>query len=325
MVVLRSFIEDPTNFISEASDGINYVASLSGDSYIAALTAGGFIKSINKGDTWGDPFSAGVVYGTIFRTHSTVGAAPAGRLIISPGSNGVIPFQYISDDEGTTITAKLVMPIFGEVRGTSEKIVQTKQANKYLYVLHRSSPPTRLFKSADGGDSWTNATLIGVGYGSAMEVREAGTLEWMQGTVTGFKHYKDVLGEGTTPVEQAEFVDEAGWNSYTLRSGYHSSDDMIGLANIKTVGAEKRLVFVTVDALGNQVLQYESGDLGLTSLDFITAVPHISGKWTVSCGTTTKARWYVSANGDPTSWSLLKEQDLGGALEGQLSNLLPVY
>lgn len=326
MSIIRSVSPNFTVFGSEDLAGVNYIAALDAEltRFLASLSADGLKESTDRGDTWGAAKGTGQggPFTTLFLLENAAGGTgTAGqRVIMSPfgsGNNGM----YITDDFGVTISKKVISAYGGETRGRGERIIQTKGPNYYLYCKHLHQFGT-VFKSSDGGDTWARVGLGGTGYGVGLEVRSNGTVEAFGALTTGFNHYKDTTSEGDSMADQGAFADgDSNWDQPTLRTGYHAGDDVIGIAVIKS-GAESRFVFVTVDSAGSRVSQFESGDVGLVAIDYCSAVPGISGKWVVAARTSTKSRWYVSDDGDPTNFTLLKEFDIATAGEGQLSNLV---
>ena len=105
--IYKADIATPTVYGQKDIDGINNIAHLTGDEYIASRGVAGFIKSTDKGVTWGAPFALDIdiPFVGIWRMPNTVGGVTAGRLM---ATRDVINDDaiYVSDDEGLTWTRK---------------------------------------------------------------------------------------------------------------------------------------------------------------------------------------------------------------------------
>ncbi len=325
MPILRSLIATPSTFASESPLGPNYMLKLSGKTFMAGLGSSGVKVSTDNGDTWGITSATPSVTGTLFALHSAAGAAAAGRIVSTPFLVSPLAEMYVSDNSGLTWATKTIT---GATVGTidrlrGEKIIQTRGSLKRLIVKPQVSNAVT-FISDDGGDTWAEATSPTAGTGTALEVRGSGLIEGSPGTATGVEHNRSA-DEDATSVSLPDIVVGSGVDPDEWTSGYHSDDNVIGLAGIRTVGAAQHMVFITVDGVGNAAVAFEhSTDEDIIKIDWVSPILGQAGKWAVSARTSTsKARWYISNDGDPTMFTLLHEQSTAvGSDEGILSNLV---
>lgn len=331
MSVFKSDIVTPTDFSTTDFSAINYILPLNValTSFMISLGGDGFKISTDRGATWGATFGEGEggPFCTILRLHTAVGSAPEGRLIALPltTEGGTSDKIYTSDDSGVTWTEVTLDDTLFMTRGTH--IIQTVGADKAILVGGFSSSNATIQRSLDGGDSWSSVTLPAVSRTTQnLIIKNNGSLYAIgEGSTTGIMALVKSVDEGASWTTVDAFLPVVRTDN--IRMDYHSGDDIIAIATFHSL-ASTSFRIRSVDSSDTITTELSShpdfgAGVNITDMDWVSAISGITGKWAISFrGDDGNGYWYITDNGDITTWTELKMQGLTDTSGGILSNLV---
>ena len=321
----------PTVYSQKDTDGINNIAHLTGDEYIASRSTAGFIKSTDKGVTWGTPFALteSIPFIGIFRMHTTVGGVTAGRLIAT--RNAINDYAiYVSDDGGLTWARKTASPSDSALRNVSF-YQRTDAAYPGSIFCHncdvKSGSGAVLSYSTNGGETWSSTGGVASGYQRHPQANfidpwgRLGEVQFSSSASAFYMYYGTylttypIMGFRATISDMTINPSDRQWCA-----DYHFLDALVGVAYTTESGEWAFRYFYPHLPAVISAPQFTSSTGGIIDdIYFCQAMHTMTGKWSVITHNTA-GLWQLWISDDMATWNVVFTRDETDVNQGYMTN-----